>query len=178
MTPLSVAAARPDPTRSDVSSTVTTTGTVTFIDNAVDATTGTIRLKGTFANADHQLWPGSFVRVTLNLTTEPDAIVVPATAVQASQDGQFIYVVKADKTVEMRKVTVERQQGAEAVITAGIAAGDVVVTDGQLRLTPGARVTEGGPPGAGRVTRRVAIRADREGPGRPRAGAVRAETGP
>ena len=143
-TPLSVVAAMPDPTKPDVASTVTTTGTVTFIDNSVDATTGTIRLKGTFANADRQLWPGSFVRVTLNLTTEPDAIVVPATAVQTSQEGQFIYVVKADKTVDMRKVTVERQQGGEAVITEGIAAGDVVVTDGQLRLTPGARVTEGG----------------------------------
>ena len=142
--PLSVVAAMPDPTKPDVSSAVTTTGTVTFIDNAVDATTGTIRLKGTFANADRQLWPGSFVRVTLNLTTEPDAIVVPATAVQTSQEGQFIYVVKSDKTVDMRKVTVERQQGGEAVITDGIAAGDVVVTDGQLRLTPGARISEGG----------------------------------
>jgi multidrug efflux system membrane fusion protein len=142
--PLAVVAALPDPTKPDVSSTVAVTGTVTFIDNSVDATTGTIRLKGTFANADRQLWPGSFVRVALNLTTEPDAVVMPATAVQASQEGQFIYVVKADKTVEMRKVTVRRQQGNEAVIAEGIAAGDVVVTDGQLRLTPGARVMEGG----------------------------------
>jgi multidrug efflux system membrane fusion protein len=140
--PLSVVAALPDPAKPDMSSAVAATGAVTFIDNTVDASTGTIRLKGTFANADRQLWPGSFVRVTLGLTTEPDAIVVPATAVQASQDGQFIYVVKADKTVDMRKVTAGRQQGNEVVIAEGIAAGDVVVTDGHLRLTPGARVMD------------------------------------
>ena len=142
--PLSVVAALPDSAKPDVSSTVAATGTVTFIDNTVDASTGTIRLKGTFANADRQLWPGSFVRVTLNLTTSSDAIVVPATAVQASQDGQFVYVVKADKTVDLRKVTVARQQGDEVVIAEGIAAGDVVVIDGHLRLTPGARVMEAG----------------------------------
>jgi len=142
--PLSVVAASPDPANAEISASASATGVVTFIDNSVDATTGTIRLKGTFANADRKLWPGSFVRVTLNLTTSSDAIVIPATAVQASQDGQFVYVVTADKTVDMRKVTVERQQGGEIVIAEGIAAGDVVVTDGQLRLTPGARVMEGG----------------------------------
>jgi multidrug efflux system membrane fusion protein len=117
-------------------------GVVTFIDNAVDVTTGTIRLKGTFPNSDHQLWPGAFVQVTLDLTTDPDAIVVPATAVQASQEGQYIFVVKPDRTVEMRTVKVDRQQGDEAIIAQGISAGEVVVTDGQLRLTPGARVSE------------------------------------
>jgi membrane fusion protein, multidrug efflux system len=144
--PLAVVAATPDPASPDLSAASAATGVVSFIDNAVDASTGTIRLKATFANADRQLWPGSFVRVALNLTTQGGAIVVPATAVQTSQEGQFVYVVKADKTVEMRKVTVERQQGDEVVIAQGIDAGDVVVTDGHLRLTPGARVTE---PGAG-----------------------------
>jgi multidrug efflux system membrane fusion protein len=119
------------------------TGRVSFIDNTVDSTTGTIKLKGTFQNSDHALWPGLFVQVTLNLTTDPSAIVVPANAVQASQTGQYVYVVKADKTVELRTVTVERQQGDEMVIARGLSAGEEVVTDGQLRLTPGARVTTG-----------------------------------
>jgi multidrug efflux system membrane fusion protein len=141
--PLSLTAAIPPSSNADVTASGdTATGVVAFIDNSVDATTGTIKLKGSFANADHQLWPGTFVRVLLALTTDARAIVVPATAVQASQDGQFIYVVKADQTVEMRKVRVERQQGDEVVMAEGIAAGDVVVTDGQLRLTPGARVAE------------------------------------
>ncbi len=119
-------------------------GTLAFIDNTVDPTTGTIRLKGTFPNRDRQLWPGAFVQVTLDLTTESDALVVPAVAVQASQDGQYVYVVKPDKTVEMRPVTTQRQQGDEIVITKGVTAGEVVVTDGHLRLTPGARVSERG----------------------------------
>ena len=77
-------------------------GTVTFIDNTVDPTTGTIRLKATFANANRHLWPGAFVQVVLDLTTDPNALVVPAVAVQTSQDGQYVYVVKEDRTVEMR----------------------------------------------------------------------------
>jgi multidrug efflux system membrane fusion protein len=150
--PLSVTAASPDDSNPELSAAVTASGVVSFIDNSVDASTGTIRLKGSFVNADRQLWPGSFVRVVLNLTTQRDVVVVPATAVQTSQDGQFVYVVKADKTVDMRKVTVERQQGAEIVIAEGVAPGDIVVTDGHLRLTPGARVAEpapGGREGAG-----------------------------
>src|SRR6185436_2335848 len=95
-------------------------GVVTFIDNAVDPTTGTIKLKGTFANADHALWPGLFVQVTLVLSTDPKAIVVPAAAVQASQAGQYVFVVKADRTVELRNVTIERQQGEEMVIAQGL----------------------------------------------------------
>jgi len=145
--PLSVTAASPDTSNPELSAASTASGVVSFIDNSVDSSTGTIRLKGTFANADLQLWPGSFVRVVLNLTTQRDVVVVPATAVQASQDGQFVYVVKADKTVDMRKVTVERQQGDEIVIAAGVAPGDIVVTDGHLRLTPGARVAEPAPGG-------------------------------
>jgi multidrug efflux system membrane fusion protein len=122
-------------------------GVVSFIDNAVDPTTGTIQLKGTFPNADRQLWPGAFVQVTLLLTTDPDALVVPATAVQTSQDGQFVYVVKADRTVEMRTVRTDRQVGDQVVIAEGVSAGEVVVTDGQLRLTPGARVSGRGEAG-------------------------------
>lgn len=131
-------------------------GRVTFIDNVVDAATGTIRLKGTFPNADLQLWPGAFVRVTLDLTVQPDAVVVPATAVQASQDGKYVYLVKPDRTVELRVVSVERQQGGDVVVAEGLAPGDEVVTDGHLRLTPGAPVSVGAgaasdtPPPAGR----------------------------
>ncbi|PYR74888.1 MAG: efflux RND transporter periplasmic adaptor subunit [Acidobacteria bacterium] len=126
-------------------------GIVTFIDNAIDPTTGTIKLKGTFQNGDHALWPGLFVQVTLQLSTDPNAIVVPAAAVQASQNGQYVYVIKPDRTAELRPVTVERQQGEQMVIAQGLAAGEEVVTDGQLRLTPGARVSTGrGETGPGR----------------------------
>ena len=121
----------------------TEAGAVSFIDNSVDPTTGTIKMKGTFANADHALWPGLFVQVTLVLRTDPKAIVVPAAAVQASQAGQFVFVVKPDRSVEVRNVTVERQEGEEMVIAQGLTAGEEVVTDGQLRLTAGARVTTG-----------------------------------
>jgi multidrug efflux system membrane fusion protein len=118
-------------------------GTVSFIDNSVDPTTGTIRMKGTFANANHALWPGLFVQVTLVLRNDPAAIVVPAAAVQVSQAGEYVFVVKPDRTVEVRNVTVERQQGEEMVIAKGIAPGEEVVTDGQLRLTTGATVSTG-----------------------------------
>src|SRR6266545_1544918 len=125
------------------------TGRVTFIDNAVDSTTGTIKLKGTFQNADQGLWPGLFVQVTLNLTDEPGSIVVPATAVQPSASGQFVYVVKSDRTAEVRPVTVSRQFGEEMIIANGLVDGEEVVTDGQLRLTPGAQVSTAGPRGGG-----------------------------
>ncbi|MCX6543909.1 MAG: efflux RND transporter periplasmic adaptor subunit [Acidobacteria bacterium] len=130
--------------------TVSARGVLSFIDNMVDSTTGTIRLKGTFPNSDRQLWPGAFVQVTLQLTTEANALLVPATAVQMSQDGQFIYVVKPDRTVEMRPVRVDRQQGDAVVVAEGLSAGEVVVTDGQLRLTPGASVSERTDANAGR----------------------------
>ena len=133
-----------DASGAEAASAAAARGTLTFIDNSVDATTGTIRLKATFPNSDGQLWPGAFVRVTLDLTSQADAVVVPTTAVQTSQDGQFIYVVKPDRTVEMRPVRMDRQQGGEAVIASGLAAGEEVVTDGQLRLVPGARIAEAG----------------------------------
>jgi multidrug efflux system membrane fusion protein len=110
-------------------------------------------LKGTFPNTDHKLWPGLFVQVTLNLSSDPNAIVVPAIAVQASQTGQFVYVVKPDSTVEMRNVTVARQQGEQMVIASGLSAGEEVVTDGQLRLTPGARIVRAGEGARGRGSR-------------------------
>jgi multidrug efflux system membrane fusion protein len=116
-------------------------GSLTFVDNAVDQSTDTIRLKATFPNLDRRLWAGAFVDVTLRLSTEPKAIVAPNAAVQASQQGQYVYVVKGDSTVEMRPVTVAWQAGNDVVIRTGLAPGETVVTNGQLRLTPGALVT-------------------------------------
>jgi len=115
-------------------------GRLTFVDNQVDSTTGMVRLKATFENADHRLWPGRFVNVALTITTRQDAVTVPSQAVQTSQKGQFVFVVSKDNTVEMRPVTVESVADQRTVIASGVSAGDVVVTDGQLRLTPGAKV--------------------------------------
>jgi multidrug efflux system membrane fusion protein len=117
------------------------TGSLSFIDNAVDTTTDTIRLKGTFANATHELWPGQFARVSLRLTTVPHAIVVPSQAVQTGQDGQYVFVVKADSTVEQRPVVTAQQVDQDTVIQKGLAPGEVVVTEGHLRLEPGSHVT-------------------------------------
>lgn len=127
-------------------------GVVTFIDNAVDPTTGTIRLKATFTNDERRLWPGQFVNVTLTLATEPNAIVVPSQAIQAGQGGSYVFVVKADATVENRPVVVSRTQGSETIIAKGLQAGERVVTDGQPRLVPGAKVEvrEPGRPGGAR----------------------------
>jgi multidrug efflux system membrane fusion protein len=116
------------------------TGELTFIDNAVNATTGTIVLKGTFDNSQERLWPGRYVDVVLVLTEETDAIVIPARAIQTGQKGQYVYVIKPDMTVEDRVIEVERTLGREAVISKGLAADEQVVTDGQLRLTPGGKV--------------------------------------
>jgi multidrug efflux system membrane fusion protein len=124
-------------------------GKLTFIDNAVDTTTGTIKLKATFENKDHKLWPGQFLNVVLHLTTQPNAITVPNEAVQNGQDGQFIYVVKADRTVEARPVTVGSRVDQDLVITQGIEAGETVVTQGQLRLQPGSPVQPTGADGKG-----------------------------
>ena len=119
----------------------TSSGTVTFIDNAVDPATDTIRLKATFANQDRRLWPGAFVDVTLQLSIEPQAKVIPAKAVQPSQQGEFVFVVRQDQTVEARTVKIAWTEGDDAVVESGVNAGETVVTDGQLRLTPGARIT-------------------------------------
>jgi multidrug efflux system membrane fusion protein len=116
------------------------TGSLTFVDNNVDNTTGTIKLKGTFPNGNHRLWPGQFATVSLRLAEDEKAIVVPSQAVQTGQTGDFIFVVKPDDTVESRPVKVARQLGSESVISSGIAVGDTVVLDGQLRLIPGIKV--------------------------------------
>ena len=137
------------------------TGEISFIDNAVDMTTGTIRVKGTFANKDRRLWPGEFVRVTIRLSTQADALVVPNQAVQTGQDGSYVFVVKEDRTVEMRPVTTGTRVDQDLVIEKGLNAGEKVVTEGQLRLAPGMRVAmqtgSGGPPAA---------KASKRGPGK------------
>jgi multidrug efflux system membrane fusion protein len=130
-------------------------GSLTFIDNAVDMTTGTIKLKGTFPNRDHRLWPGQFVNVVLRLTTQPNAVVVPNQAVQTGQDGLFVYVVKEDRTVEARKVTTGPRVAEDLVINSGLQVGETIVTEGQLRLAPNSRVQfgegrKGGGGGGGR----------------------------
>jgi len=116
------------------------TGTITFVDNTVDQTTGTIKVKGTFPNADRRLWPGQFVNVVVTLTTDANAIVVPSSAVQVGQQGAYVFVVKSDRTADLRPVTVARQNGADTVIERGLQPGETVVTDGQLRLVPGSRI--------------------------------------
>ena len=116
------------------------TGKIFFFDNQIDPTTGTISLKAIFDNVDERLWPGEFVNVSTTLRVDPDAIVVPASAVQVGQTGSFVYVVKADNTVEFRPVTVSRTINNESVIAKGLNGDERVVTDGQLRLTNGSRV--------------------------------------
>jgi len=115
-------------------------GVLTFIDNTVDSTTGTIRLKGTFANREKHLWPGQFVNVVLTLSTQPNTVVVPSRAVQTGQTGQYVFVVKPDLTVESRPVVIGTSLSSEMVIERGLKPGETVVSDGQLRLTPGAKV--------------------------------------
>jgi multidrug efflux system membrane fusion protein len=115
-------------------------GIISFVDNAVDTTTGTIRLKGTFSNKEKRLWPGQFVRVVLTLTEEPNAIMVPSQAIQTGQEGQYVFVVKSDLTVESRPIVSGLTLDNETVIQKGLNPGENVVTDGQLHLYPGARV--------------------------------------
>jgi multidrug efflux system membrane fusion protein len=116
------------------------TGELTFVDNTVDNTTGTIKLKARFANPDHRLWPGQFSTVTLRLAEDENATVVPSQAVQTGTRGDFIYVVKSDSTAEQRPVKVARVVSGDSVISSGVAPGETVVTDGQLRLIPGMKV--------------------------------------
>lgn len=115
-------------------------GKLAFIDNEVDAATGTIKLKGEFANTDNRLWPGSFANVSLQLRNDPNAIVIPTSALQNGQQGQYVFVVKNDNSVELRNVAVARTNDKESVISSGLQPGETVVTDGQSRLTPGAKV--------------------------------------
>lgn len=120
--------------------TAVSTGTLSFIDNAVDSATGTLLLKGSFDNRDGALWPGQFVHVSLELYVQPDALVVPSTAVVAGQQGSYVFVVKPDRTTEIRDVRVARAAGDVTVLEGGLEPGEQVVTEGQLRLTAGAKV--------------------------------------
>src|SRR5438270_4407916 len=115
-------------------------GRLTFIDNSVDLTTGTIKLKATFDNAAHVLWPGQFADVKLTLKSQPNAVVVPTAALQTSQSGTYVYVVDQDLTAKQQPVKVGWNVGEDTVIASGLQPGQRVVTDGQLRLTPGAKV--------------------------------------
>jgi multidrug efflux system membrane fusion protein len=127
----------------DRSAEQSVTGTLSVIDNTVDSNTGTIRLKAIFDNRDGRLWPGQFVNIVLTMDRQT-AIVVPAESVQAGQQGSFVYVVKPDQSVEPRPVTTGAIYQGKVVIETGITAGETVVTDGQSRLFPGARIrTEG-----------------------------------
>lgn len=116
------------------------TGTFAFLDNTVDTSTGTIRLKATFPNDNRLLWPGQFVRVVLELGRRTNAVVAPSQALQSSQEGPFIYVVKQDRTVEQRPVTPGDRLDQDVIIEKGLQAGETVVMEGQLRLVPGSRV--------------------------------------
>jgi membrane fusion protein, multidrug efflux system len=115
-------------------------GTLTFIDNAVDQTTGTIRLMGTFRNQSRKLWPGQFFNVQLVLGTDRHAVVVPASAVQNGENGKYIYVVKSDGTAVMQPVTSTRTYRQLAVVDKGIQAGERVIVDGQYRVIPNSKV--------------------------------------
>jgi multidrug efflux system membrane fusion protein len=139
-------------------------GELTFIDNAVDTTTGTIQLKATFPNEDNALWPGQFVQVALTLSELTNAIVVPSQAVQTGQNGQFVYVVKTrqtlgeepEQTAEERPVTIGITYQGGTVVQQGLKAGETVVTDGQLRLAPGVKVSIKTPEAAGLSTNATA----------------------
>ena len=115
-------------------------GVLTFVNNTVDVATGTIQLKATFANGDRRLWPGQFVNTVINLTVERQVVVVPAQAIQVGQEGQFVFVVSPDITAATRKVEVSRMFDGQAVIKSGLQPGERVVTDGHLRLAPGAKM--------------------------------------
>lgn len=116
------------------------TGQLSFLDNTVDPATGTILVKATFPNQNTRLWPGQYVNIVLELSSLPDAVVVPAQAVQSGQKGQYLYVVKADRTVAYREVATGISADGEVVIANGLQAGEQVVTDGQLRLAPGVEI--------------------------------------
>jgi multidrug efflux system membrane fusion protein len=115
-------------------------GTLTFVDNMVDSTTGTIHLRGTFENSQNRLWPGLYVNVLLTLSQQPNATVVPAHAVVSTQQGSYVYVVKANDTVEQRLVVANRTVENDTVIDKGLQPGEVIVTDGQINLVPGAKI--------------------------------------
>jgi membrane fusion protein, multidrug efflux system len=132
--PLTVDASPPNSTKSAAS------GRLIFVDNAVDSTTGTIKLRGQFANKENSLWPGQFVNVSITLYDQRDAVVIPSQAIQNGPNGEFVYVIKSDMTVEMRKIKSDRTEGDNVIVASGLKGGEQVVTRGQLKLTAGARV--------------------------------------
>jgi multidrug efflux system membrane fusion protein len=143
-------------------------GELAFVDNAVDASTDTIKLKGRFSNSDHRLWPGQFARVSIRVTTLAHAMVVPSQAVQTGQDGQFVFVVKPDNTVDQRPVVVGQRVGDDVVVEKGLQPGQTVVTEGQLRLEAGSKVQVGdGRGGAGGGGRGRGRRGNGGGAGQP-----------
>lgn len=115
-------------------------GKLSFIDNQVDSTTGTIRLKGVFENHDRRLWPGQFVDAYLMLKTQANAVVIPSQAIQNGQQGTFVFVIKDDGTAEVRPITTGESDQGEVIVRKGLAVGERIVTDGQLRLLPGSKV--------------------------------------
>ncbi|MGH9562430.1 MAG: efflux RND transporter periplasmic adaptor subunit, partial [Terracidiphilus sp.] len=115
-------------------------GYLSFVNNTVDATTGTIQLMGTFANTDHRLWPGQYASVRLRLGEQQNVMVVPSQAVQSGQQGPFVFIVKPDKTVDVRQVTVGQAVNDQTEILRGLTIGETVVTDGQVSLVPGTKV--------------------------------------
>jgi multidrug efflux system membrane fusion protein len=123
-------------------------GSLIFVDNAVDPSTGTIRMRAQFDNEDARLWPGQFVNLSLELYQQPDAIVIPAQAVQNGPEGQYVYVVGDDMLAQMRRITVQRTDSERAIVGQGLKMGERVVTRGQLRLGPKTRVQIGKPPAA------------------------------
>jgi membrane fusion protein, multidrug efflux system len=133
-TPLAVDALAPGSDRSAAS------GVLIFVDNAVDPSTGTIRLRARFPNKENALWPGQFVGVSVRLFEQPDAIVIPSTAVQTGPEGQYVYVVGDDMLANVRKIEVQRTEGDHTIVASGLAKGERVVTRGQLRLAPKTRV--------------------------------------
>ena len=121
-------------------STISERGYLTFVNNTVDAATGTIELMGTFANADHRLWPGQFSNVLIRLGQQRNVMVIPSQAVQTGQNGDFVFVGKPDMTGDTRAVKVGLSVRNETEILEGLSAGETVVTDGQVRLVPGTKV--------------------------------------
>ncbi|OLC53593.1 MAG: hypothetical protein AUH92_05715 [Acidobacteria bacterium 13_1_40CM_4_69_4] len=141
--PLEVLAALPD------SDTAPVAGRLSFLDNAVNNTTGTVLLKATFPNHDRRLWPGQFVTAGLQMAIRPNALLVPTQAIQIGQQGSFVYVVRPDLTVESRPVVPGATTGPDTLVDGGLQPGERAVTDGQIRLVPGARIAiKGGPGGA------------------------------
>jgi multidrug efflux system membrane fusion protein len=115
-------------------------GTMTFVDNVVDTTTGTIHLRGTFENQQNRLWPGLYVNILLTLSEQPNAVVVPAHSIITTQEGSYVYVLRANNTVEQRTVELSRTIADETVIEKGVRPGETIVTDGQINLIPGSAV--------------------------------------